>query len=126
MATPDKCCIRPEICEYYRFLKKRLRRTQPKKRIQKLAKPKWLNFLEPKLPKCRRFRIDIEKSYPDRIVGTRTEQLAFVSMRKLLEFRDNWSENFHWKRVASINKHIRRSLLSMYSRLYNIQAPIQP
>lgn len=120
------CCLRPEICDNYIYLKKRLQKMQPKKYIRNLAIPRVQPTFKIAKPQCKKFRIDIEKYYPDRVVGTRTEQLAYVSTRKLTEFKDNWSYLFSWRRVASINRHLRRSMFSMYSRLYNVQAPKPP
>lgn len=127
MVTAELCCMRPEICDRYLFLQKRLRKTQPRKRIRNLAVPKFKpSRFKAAKQKCRNFRIDIERYYPDRVVGTRTEQLAYVATRKLDEFKENWGHLFSWKRVTSINRHFRQSLMSMYSRLYNVQAPRPP
>ncbi|KAL5285074.1 hypothetical protein ACFFRR_007050 [Megaselia abdita] len=126
MANAEFCCMRPEICDNYIFLRKRMRRMQPNKHIRNLAIPRYKTTLKVAKPKCRKFRIDIEKYYPDRVVGTRTEQLAFVSTKKLNEFKETWGHLFPWRRIASINRHFRKSLFSMYSRLYNVQAPRPP
>lgn len=126
MANAKLCCMRPEVCDNYVFLKRRLRRSQPKKYIRNLAIPKCRPAAKMLKPKCKRFRIDIERYYPDRVIGTRTEQLAFVSTRKLNEFKETWGDIFSWRRIAGINRHFRRSLMSMYSRLYNVQAPSPP
>lgn len=126
MENAELYCMRPEICKNYIFLQKRLRKMQPKKYIRDLAVPRVQTTFKVFKPKCKKFRIDIEKYYPDRVVGTRTEQLAYVSTRKLNEFKETWGHLLPWRRIASINRHFRRSLLSMYSRLYNVQAPRPP
>lgn len=127
MGIESYSCMKPEVCENYIYLKKRLRRMQPKTRIQKLALPKWKNSCKKVAKrKCKGFHIDIERFYPDRVVGTRTEQLAYVSTRKLNEFKRNWNHLFGWRRIGSINRHIRNSLFSMYSRINNVQAPKPP
>lgn len=127
MVTAELCCMRPEICNKHIFLQKRLRKMQPRRRIRDLAVPKFKpSHFKVAKQKCRNFRIDIERYYPDRVVGTRTEQMAYVATRKLDEFKENWAHLFSWRRVASINRHFRQSLMSMYSRLYNVQAPRPP
>lgn len=126
MTNAKLCCMRPELCDNYVYLKRRLRRSQPKKYLRNLAIPKYRYTIKSSKPKCKKFRIDVERYYPDRVTGTRTEQLAYVSTRKLNEFKENWGHLLSWRRIASINRHFRRSLMSMYSRLNNIQAPTPP
>lgn len=126
MTVAQLSCLRPELCDNYISLRRRNRKSQPKKHIRNLAIPKHIPTIRLVRPKCRNVRIDIERYYPDRVIGTRTEQLAYVATRKLTEFKETFGHLFPWKRIASINGHIRRSLFSMYSRLYNVQAPRPP
>lgn len=123
MTNAQFSCMRPELCKNYAFLRKRLEKSQPKKYIRNLAVPRYKQPIKVFHSKCKRFRIDIEKFHPDRVVGTRTEQLAYVIPRKLNEFKETFGYLFPWKRIASLNGHLRKSLFSMYSRLYNIQGP---
>ncbi|XP_017483075.1 PREDICTED: testicular haploid expressed gene protein [Rhagoletis zephyria] len=74
----------------------------------------------PKCPCKYKKPIEFVRETPMR---TRTEQLALPGVRKLLLFKNRVKDFFEPLRILGINRLIRLSLFSVYSRLSNIQPP---
>uniref|UniRef100_A0A1B0FP12 Testicular haploid expressed protein n=1 Tax=Glossina morsitans morsitans TaxID=37546 RepID=A0A1B0FP12_GLOMM len=118
-------CFWPEVCEELQKLKCRhVKRFVKRKRLMKLAVPlrsmkvnRFVRTCPCKLEKS------IEISRLDERKHTRTEQLAYPKARQLLLFKEEARTLFDPFRNANLNRLIRKSLFSMYSRLANVQPP---
>lgn len=116
-------CFVPEVCEELsqlqclhdqQFIRRR--------RIWELAKPtrrvpRFTPFCPCKLKK------PIEIIHLDKREHTRTEQLAYPTVRRLMLFKKDVERLFDPYRLVNLNRILRKSLLSVYSRLANIQPP---
>lgn len=69
------------------------------------------------------FKRSIELVHLDQRENTRTAQLAYPTVRRLLLFRTRALRLFPRERILKLNRLIRKSLFSMYSRLSNAQPP---
>ncbi|XP_053945901.1 testicular haploid expressed gene protein-like [Anastrepha ludens] len=116
-------CFLPDISKSWQRLMGRHKYIFTKrKRLLKIAqgtRPIRRKFV-PQCPCKYKKPIEFVRETPMR---TRTEQLALPAVRKLLLFKNRIKELFEPLRVVGINRLIRLSLFSVYSRLNNIQPP---
>ncbi|CAD6994252.1 unnamed protein product [Ceratitis capitata] len=116
-------CFLPDISNsWQRLLERHKHMFTRRKRLLKIAqhnRPIRGRFI-PKCPCKYKKPIEFVRETPTR---TRTEQLALPAVRKLLLFKEDVKELFEPLRTFTINRLIRLSLLSVYSRLSNIQPP---
>ncbi|XP_075170361.1 uncharacterized protein LOC142242681 [Haematobia irritans] len=93
-------------------------------RIMDLAKTKSIKRTPRFMPVCPcKFTKPIELIHLDQRENTRTEQLSYPKARKLLVFKEEIKKLFPPERIMNLNRLIRKSLLSLYSRLANVQPP---
>ncbi|XP_065371965.1 uncharacterized protein Theg isoform X2 [Calliphora vicina] len=120
-------CLTPDICQelgrlYYlhrqSFVKNR--------RIMELAKSKPINRVHRFVNRCPCYlKKSIEIIRLDQRANTRTEQLAFPRTRHLLLLKEQIRSLFPATRIFNLNRLIRKSLFSLYSRLANVQPPLE-
>uniref|UniRef100_A0A1A9W3T4 Testicular haploid expressed gene protein-like n=1 Tax=Glossina brevipalpis TaxID=37001 RepID=A0A1A9W3T4_9MUSC len=116
-------CFVPDVCEELsqlqclhdqQFIRRR--------RIWELAKPtRRVPRFTPLCP-CK-LKKPIEIVHLEKRGHTRTEQLAYPTVRRLMLFKKDVANLFDPYRLVNLNRVIRKSLLSVYSRLANIQPP---
>ncbi|XP_073815003.1 uncharacterized protein [Musca autumnalis] len=121
---PQFGCIWSEIIQNYCRLCDRYNRVITKrKQIWKLAQPKHtkLKYRQKiKCPPVTTCKIEIVNKC-DRTESTRTEQLAYPQLRQLNQLKSHPSFSvFNDTRKSGVNRLIRKSYLSVYSRLQNI------
>lgn len=142
-------CFAPDICdELNRLYKLHSRAFVKNRRIMKLAKSKPRRRIHRFLNKCPCFfKKPIEIIRLEQREHTRTQQLAYPRAR-YEKFRLNYSSSIHKlyiqlnfrllilfkqqvrsifppERMLNINRLIRKSLFSLYSRLGNVQPPME-
>lgn len=95
------------------------------KRIRLLATPKHLTpkFFKPPEMKIGK-TIEITRPY-ENLLPTRIKLLAFPKVRKLLASHDAYRGMIKRERLKRIENLASRSLLTMYSRLANVQIPLK-
>ncbi|XP_018791312.1 PREDICTED: testicular haploid expressed gene protein-like [Bactrocera latifrons] len=116
-------CFLPDIYKsWHRLVERHKHMFTKRKRLLKIAqhnRPIKGRFI----PQCPcKYKKPIEFVRDVRI-RTRTEQLALPAVRRLLLFKETVKDLFEPLRIMGINRLIRLSLLSVYSRLTNIQPP---
>uniref|UniRef100_A0A1A9UWZ7 Uncharacterized protein n=1 Tax=Glossina austeni TaxID=7395 RepID=A0A1A9UWZ7_GLOAU len=118
-------CFWPEVCEELQKLKCRhVKRFVKRKRLMKLAIPLKSVNRDRFVPTCPcKLEKSIEILRLDERKHTRTEQLAYPKARQLLLFKEQARTLFDPFRNANLNRLIRKSLFSLYSRLANVQPP---
>uniref|UniRef100_A0A1B0A245 Testicular haploid expressed protein n=1 Tax=Glossina pallidipes TaxID=7398 RepID=A0A1B0A245_GLOPL len=118
-------CFWPEVCNELQKLKCRhVKRFVKRKRLMKLAIPLKSMKVGRFVPTCPcKLEKSIEISRLDERKHTRTEQLAYPKARHLLLFKEEARTLFDPFRNANLNRLIRKSLFSVYSRLANVQPP---
>uniref|UniRef100_A0A1I8P8Q6 Testicular haploid expressed gene protein-like n=1 Tax=Stomoxys calcitrans TaxID=35570 RepID=A0A1I8P8Q6_STOCA len=118
-------CFLPELYAELQRLQNLHRHSFVKnQRILNLAKTKNIKKTPRFVPICPcKFKKPIEVIHLDQKENTRTEQLAYPKARKLLVFKDEIKKLFPPNRIINLNRLIRKSLLSLYSRLANVQPP---
>ena len=113
--TPQLCCELRALIERHKKIVK------CRKRIHELAEPmKRCKRYRPKCPCPFKRKIEFVREKP---MYTRTEQLALVSVRRLLLFKNTYGRLLSPIRMEVLNRHIRTSLLSLYSRLSGAEPP---
>ncbi|XP_037814742.1 uncharacterized protein LOC119605605 [Lucilia sericata] len=121
----DIQCLTPDICRelgrlYYKHCKTFVRN----QRIIELAKSKSRKRVHRVINRCPCYlKKSIEIIRLDQRANTRTEQLAFPRARHLLLFKEQILRLFSSERILNLNRLIRKSLFSLYSRLANVQPP---
>ncbi|XP_055849951.1 uncharacterized protein LOC129914637 [Episyrphus balteatus] len=123
---PTATCFAKDICKEYLKLAKRLQKLQPRphqRRTRNLARPKYVT--PKKLPATSSNsnysrKADIIRELPSL---TRTEQLAYPRVRKILPIREDFKDVLGAGRVQVLSRTMRKSLFSLYSRLANCQPP---
>ncbi|TMW53457.1 hypothetical protein DOY81_001455 [Sarcophaga bullata] len=137
--TKPECCIDPEplpsntkcmtqdICNELAYLYNRHRRTFIKnKRIMEMARVKRTRSVQRFVAKCPcYFKKHIQIIHLEQRQQTRTEQLAFPKARQLFLFKEEVKGLFPPERLLNLNRLIRKSLFSIYSRLANIKPPME-
>ncbi|KAM7361907.1 uncharacterized protein ACRADG_012771 [Cochliomyia hominivorax] len=123
----DIDCFTPDICrELQRLYNLHRRAFSKSRRLMELAKPKPLKRMHRFVNRCPCFlKKHIEIIRLDQRRHTRTEQLAYPRARHLLLFKQQIRSLFSPDRIFNINRLIRKSLFSLYSRLGNIQPPLE-
>lgn len=121
-ALPFEC--KREVVGSDHLVVKRARKFRCRsKRIRLLATPKHLTPKYVKPPEMRIGKtIEITRPYENPL-PTRIKLLAFPKVRKLLASRDAYRGMIKRERLRRIENLASRSLLTMYSRLANVQIP---
>ncbi|XP_067624967.1 uncharacterized protein [Eurosta solidaginis] len=122
----EHMCFFPELrTQYSKLLERYHSMITKNKRIWALAAPKHQTgkFVTPCFcPEVGNRKVEIVREYE--ASRTRTEQLSFPSVNRLMELkaRDSF-KSFPNQRKCTVNRMLRKSMLSLYSRLSNKQAP---
>ncbi|XP_073815004.1 uncharacterized protein [Musca autumnalis] len=121
----DIKCFLPDLCkelEYMQCLHRQSFINSP--RIMSLARPKSFKRTPRFVPICAcKLKKPVEMVHLDQRENTRTDQLSYPKARKLLVFKEEIKKRFPPDRIMNLNRLIRKSLLSLYSRLANVQPP---
>lgn len=123
---PNLCCMCSEIVGDYNVLYKRYSKVTTKcqnSRLQVLAKPKHCQRKYTEKCICSNVYSKVQLiNVTDRQESTRTEQLALPKPRYISVLKQEKSfENFSDDRKSDVNRTLRKSLLSVYSRLMNVK-----
>ncbi|XP_014095674.3 uncharacterized protein [Bactrocera oleae] len=124
----EHMCFFPELRSQYSKLLERYQCMVTKnKRIWALAEPRRQTgkYLTPCFcPEIGNRKVEIVRDdIPSR---TRTEQLAFPPVIRLMQLKERDSfKSFSNQRKSTVNRMLRKSMLSLYSRLSNKQPPIK-
>uniref|UniRef100_A0A0A1X1P5 Testicular haploid expressed gene protein n=1 Tax=Zeugodacus cucurbitae TaxID=28588 RepID=A0A0A1X1P5_ZEUCU len=122
----EHMCFFPELRSQYSKLLERYQCMVTKnKRIWALAEPKRQTgkYLTPCFcPEIGNRKVEIVRDdLPSR---TRTEQLSFPTVIRLMQLKERDSfKSFSNQRKSTVNRMLRKSMLSLYSRLTNKQPP---
>lgn len=121
--SKDTSCYLKDICqEIEDLMEKHKRAFVNRPRLMEMAVPLRKKKLFKPTCACP-FKRPIELVRLDKRENTRTDQLAYPTVRRLLLFRTRVLNLFPRERILNINRLIRKSLFSMYSRLSNAQPP---
>ncbi|XP_055904430.1 uncharacterized protein LOC129940193 [Eupeodes corollae] len=119
-------CIARDICMEYSRLARRLQKLQPKRhkrRLRNLASPK---NIVPKVKPIETYQLDnsIKTEIIRELPGmTRTQQLAYPRVRNILPIRKYFRNILGRRRLQVLNTTLKKSMLSVYSRLADCQPP---
>ncbi|XP_058122372.1 uncharacterized protein LOC131293194 [Anopheles ziemanni] len=104
--------------------KRKLKRYRTSRRIQYLAKPRKLNRKYQPQP-VQRFATGTEvcRPYNEPFASKRLQQLAEPHVRKLVAAQEEYRRFIARNRQEQLEKRIKKSIFTVYSRLANVQLP---
>lgn len=118
-----KCCDCRKMCGSDHLKKKRARKFRcPSKRIVRLAEPKWVTTKCCEVEPANGRKVEVIRPNCEQ-TPVRIKMLAYPKVRKLVASRLDYKRIVDKEWCNRFESLIHRSMLTMYSRLANVQAP---
>lgn len=110
-----------------RRIRRRRYRRVPSPRIIRLSHPRYYTpqFNQPsRWQRCRGPEVvRLDTHHVDKTLSTRLQQLSLPPVRILRSARNEYRYTLDKQRVGNMNRHLQKSLFTLYTRLANVQMP---